>query len=228
MQISRIRELTLATENPHEGQPVLAAGAALNEAQAVMIMLHGRGASAVDILDLAAELEQPGLAFLAPQAQGLVWYPNRFLAPVASNQPRLDQALARVNGLVEYALQAGVAPERVFLLGFSQGASLALETAARSGRRWGGVFGLSGAVIGPPGSPRSYPAGLDGTPILLGCSDVDTFIPLDSVYESANILTELGAAVDTRIYPGMGHTIHPDEIDAVRSVLAGALKSVSR
>ncbi len=211
-----------ASKNRHTDQPMVTAGSDLQDAHGVLLLLHGRGASAEDIIGLADELDVTGLTYLAPQAYNSIWYPNRFLAPIASNQPWLDWALERVGGLAEQAAKAGIPPERMYLLGFSQGASLALEFAARSGRRWGGVFGLSGALIGPPGAHNAYPPGLAGTPVLLGCSDVDPFIPHASVLESAQILSGLGAAVDTRIYPGMGHTIHQDEIIAVRAILERA------
>ena len=201
----------------------LTAGSSLTNAQAAIIMLHGRGASAADILGLAAEIGRPGLAYFAPQAPNSSWYPNRFLAPLASNQPWLDAALEQVRQVVAVIAKGRLPNSRVFLLGFSQGASLALEYAARSGHTWGGVFGLSGALIGPPGSARAYPPGLAGTPVLLGCSDVDPYIPRPSVVESAKILSDLGAQVDTRIYPGLGHTIHPDEIEAIQAVLDQAL-----
>ena len=209
--------------DPHSDQAVLAAGAPLSQAKGVLVMLHGRGAGAEDILGLSERLTLPGLAFLAPQAAGSTWYPNRFLAPIESNQPWLDSALKQIEALVSQAAAAGIPSERTCLLGFSQGACLALEYAARSGLRWGGVFGLSGGLIGPPGTPHSYPAGSQDTPVLLGCSVPDPHIPRESVLESARLLEGLGMRVDLRLYPDLGHTVNLDEVDAVRAVLEQVL-----
>ncbi len=200
-------------------QAVLTAGAELADAGAAMLMLHGRGAQASDILGLSAEFKQPGLAFLAPQAPNFIWYPQPFHAPLSANQPWLDAALARLGQLVADLALAGLPPEKIFLLGFSQGASLSLEYTAHSGQRWAGVFGLSGSVIGPPGGKRADLPGLAGTPVFLGCSNVDPYIPRASVMESAQVLSGLGAEVETKIYPGLGHTINADEIRAIRTRL---------
>jgi predicted esterase len=212
-------------QDPHFGQEVLAAGAPLAQATALVVMLHGRGAGAADILGLSAHINLSGLAFLAPQAAGSTWYPNRFLAPLESNQPWLDSALKQIALLVSQAAAAGIPSERTCLLGFSQGACLALEFAARSGLRWGGVFGLSGGLIGPPGAARSYPAGSRGTPVLLGCSVPDPHIPRESVIESARLLEDLGMQVDLRLYPDLGHTVNLDEVGAVRAVLEQVLRA---
>lgn len=212
-----------AALDPHAGQAVLAAGAPLTQARAALLMLHGRGANAADILGLSGRLSLPGLAFMAPQAARSTWYPNRFLAPLESNQPWLDSALNQIQILVDRAAAAGIPSERTCLLGFSQGACLALEFAARSGRRWGGVFGLSGGLIGPPEAARSYPPGSRGTPVLLGCSVPDPHIPQESVVESARLLEGLGMQVDLRLYPDLGHTVNLDEVDAVRAVLEQVL-----
>ncbi len=225
MSVESTTDLYEALLKAHANQPVLRAGVPADLATAAMIMLHGRGASAADILGLSADLERAGLAFLAPQAPEGRWYPNPFLAPLASNQPWLDAALARLRQLVENLVKGGLSKERIFLLGFSQGGSLALEFAARSGQRWGGVFGLSGSVIGPPASPRSYPSGLSGTPVLLGCSDADPYIPQASVEESSRVLSSLGAQVDLRLYPNLGHSINVDEVKTIRAVLQKALGS---
>lgn len=205
--------------DPHRGQPVLAAGAPLPNAPAAMIAVHGRGASAEDILALAAELGHPELAYLAPQAAGHTWYPRPFLAPIPENEPFLSSALAAVAAALDRVRAAGIPPERTVLLGFSQGACLATEFAARNARRYGGVVGLSGGLIGPDGTPRDYPGSLAGTPVFLGCSDVDAHIPAARVRESAEVLRRLGGAVDARLYPGMGHTVNRDEIGAVRAIL---------
>ncbi len=146
---------------PHQGQPILRAGEPLNQAQAAMVMVHGRGATAENILDLTVELDQPGFVYLAPQAAGNTWYPQSFLAPLASNEPGLSSGLAAIANVLAQVAQAGIPLERTMLLGFSQGACLALEFVARNARRYGGVAGLSGGLIGPDGTPRDYPGSLE-------------------------------------------------------------------
>jgi phospholipase/carboxylesterase len=208
-----------AAIGPHAGQPVLSRGAALTEADAAMIMVHGRGASADDILGLVPAIETPGLACLAPQAAGHTWYPNRFLAPLESNEPGISSALSVLAALEARVLEAGIPLQEVFFLGFSQGACLVLEYAARNARRFGGIIGLSGGLIGPDGTPRDYPRSLEGAPVFMGCSDVDPHIPRDRFLESAEVLKRLGAEVTARLYPGMGHTINEEEITAIQSML---------
>ncbi len=206
---------------PHQGQPLLTAGEALEKARAAMIMIHGRGASAEDILELAAELKQPGFVFLAPQASGHAWYPNSFLAPLASNEPELSSGLAVIAALLERLAGAGIPAERTMLLGFSQGACLTLEFAARNARRYGGVVGLSGGLIGPDGTPRDYAGSLARTPVFLGCSDVDPHIPRERVEESAEVLRRLGGDVTARLYPRMGHMVNRDELRFVQGMMGG-------
>ncbi|MDE3229509.1 MAG: dienelactone hydrolase family protein [Chloroflexota bacterium] len=196
-------------------------GAPLASAHAALVLLHGRGASAADIPGLAQEVDAPGTAYLAPQAPGSQWYPYSFLAPLASNEPWLGESLARIETLLELLGAAGIPAERVALLGFSQGACLALEYAARHARRFGAVVGLSGGLIGPDDTPRNYPGDFGATPIFLGCSDVDPHIPRARVDLTATALRRMGGAVDERIYPGMGHTINWDELAAVRELVAG-------
>jgi len=204
---------------PHAGQPLLTSGAELASASAAMIMVHGRGASADDILELAYVLEAPGFAFLAPQAAGNTWYPNRFLAPINSNEPGVSSALSVLADIESKVVHAGIPADHVFLLGFSQGACLALEYSARNARRFGGIIGLSGSLIGPADAPRDYAGSLSGVPVFMGCSDVDPHIPQDRFLASADILKRLGADVDARVYPGMGHVINQDEVDAVSRML---------
>jgi predicted esterase len=204
--------------NPHQGQPRLTRGD-LEGAQAAMILLHGRGDSAAGILSLVDQIERPAWAFIAPQAAGNAWYPNRFIAPVAANEPWLSSALQAVRETLEAVQSAGVPLSRNVLLGFSQGACLALEYAARNGEMYGGVVGLSGGLIGDVLEPARYPKSLSGTPVFLGCSNVDAHIPVTRVEESAVMLGNLGARVDTRIYPNFGHTINDDELNAVRDMM---------
>lgn len=209
----------MAQATLHQGMPVARYGADAGEAHAAMIMLHGRGATAEDILYLAHEWTAPHVAYLAPQAANATWYPNRFIAPVATNEPWLSSALQVVDDLVASLAASGVPHERIFLLGFSQGGCLATEYAARYPRRYAGIIGLSSGLIENGDQPRAYTGTLDGTPVLLGCSDVDFHIPLARVERTAQIFANLGAAVDTRIYPGMDHTVNQDEIDAVQRLL---------
>jgi len=193
-------------------------GEPLATARAAMIMVHGRGASAHDILTLAPEIDRTALAYLAPQAPGNAWYPFPFTAPLETNEPQLTHALAAIGRLVSI-VEESVPAERMILLGFSQGACLALEFAARNARRYGGVVGLSGGLIGPDGTPRDYPGGFAGTPVFLGCSDVDPHIARDRVVEARDVLQRMGARVSMQLYPGMEHVVSPDEIAAVREIV---------
>ena len=212
--------MAVDSRDPHAGQPVLHRGPAVAAARLVAILVHGRGASAEDILSLSRELRATDVAYLAPQAAGHSWYPYSFLSPITQNEPGITSGLGVIAGLIDEAGRAGVPPERVVLLGFSQGACLSLEFAARHTQRYAGIAGLSGGLIGPPGTPREYAGSLDDTPVLLGCSDVDAHIPLERVHESAEVFRRMGARVDERIYPRMGHTVNQDEIAAVDALLA--------
>ena len=205
---------------PHQGQPVRLAGEPLERAQAAMVMVHGRGATAESILTLADELAEPGFAYLAPQARGNTWYPNSFLAPIPSNEPGISSGMAAIRATLERAHAAGIPIERTVLLGFSQGACLSIEFAARHARRYGGIACLSGGLIGPDGTPRDYQGSLDRTPVFLGCSDVDAHIPAPRVRQSAEVMRWLGGEVTMRLYPGMGHTVNEDEIEFVRGMMA--------
>jgi phospholipase/carboxylesterase len=201
------------------GQRVVQAGEPLNTAHAAMILLHGRGATAEDIMTIAAEVQAPGWAYFAPQAAGSAWYPNPFTAPIESNEPYLSAALDMISNLIE-RVEASLPAQRIFLLGFSQGACLTLEWAARHARRYGAIAGLSGGLIGPDGTSRDYPGSFDGTPIFLGCSDVDPYIGKDRVEEGARVFERLGASVDLRLYPEMGHLVNEDEIAALMDLTA--------
>ena len=207
------------TTDPHKNQPVLTAGKRLDEAQAALILVHGRGATAESILTLSHELHHPDFAYLAPQAAGNSWYPYSFLTPIADNEPGISSAIAMLVQLVEKVVAAGISQDHIMIGGFSQGACLALEFAARNARRYGGLLGFSGGLIGPDGTPRDYPGSLDGTPIFLGCSDADFHIPKERVLLTAEVLEKLGGKVTTRLYPAMGHTINQDEINFARSMI---------
>jgi predicted esterase len=211
---------TSTINGPHAGQPVVATGETLGRASAVMILLHGRGATAESILELTPYLEQPRMAFLAPQAAFNTWYPYSFLEPMERNEPHLSSALALVSETVDQVLSTGIPAEAIILGGFSQGACLASEFVARNARRFGGLIAFSGGLIGPPDTPRDYSGSFDGMPVFLGCSDIDPHIPLERVEETAEVLARLGAEVDKRIYPHMGHTVNQNELDAATALLA--------
>lgn len=196
----------------------LRAGPPPGEAPLTVVLVHGRGGTAAGMLDLAAAIGHH-YSYVAPEAPGYTWYPLSFLAPIEKNEPYLSAALRTLQDVVTDLERDGVGADRVAILGFSQGACLSLEFAARHARRYAGVFGLSGGLIGPPGTPRDYRGSFERTPVFLGCSDVDPHIPLERVHESAEVCRRLGAEVDERIYAGMGHTIGLDELDAVRAIL---------
>lgn len=184
-----------------------------------MILAHGRGASAADIMITARPFMHQGFAYLAPEAAGDTWYPNPFTAALESNEPYLSSAL-EVLATVLASVERTIPAERVILLGFSQGACLTLEFAARHARRYGGVVGLTGGLIGPDGTPRDHPGSFDGAPVFLGCSDVDFHIRKERVIETAEVFKRLGGEVTMRLYPGMGHTVNADEIEFVQEMVS--------
>jgi predicted esterase len=212
--------VTRPWSDPHGGRPFLAAGRPLGEAAGAVVMVHGRGGSAEDVLTLAGELRRPDLAYIAPQAAGHTWYPYSFLAPFEQNEPGLTSGLGFLARLLARIEEEGIPAERTVLLGFSQGACLSLEFAARNAKRYGGVIGFSGGLIGPPGTPRDYAGSFAGTPVFLGCSDRDPHIPKERVDETAEVLGRMGAEVTERIYPGMGHTVIEDEMEHARRILS--------
>lgn len=216
---------TNAIQGPHYGQAIRVRGKPLNQAPAALLLVHGRGATAEDILSLAAELNQPEFAYLAPQAASNTWYPNRFLVPLAENEPWLSSALAFVGDVFAQIVNSGMPPERIMFLGFSQGACLTLEFAARNARRFGGIVGLSGALIGPDDTPRDYKGSLEGTPVFLGCSDVDFHVPKERVDHTAEVMRQLGGNVTERLYPNMDHSVNQDEIDFVRGMMQSLIVS---
>lgn len=208
----------MSAQGLHQGQPVLHAGTSLGEAQAAVIMLHGRGATAEGILSLSAEFSRPSFAFLAPRAANNQWYPQRFMMPVATNEPYLSSALGLVDTLVNQVVAAGIPTRKIMLLGFSQGACLGLEYAARNPQRYGGVVGLSGGLIGDV--LPVYGGSMQGTPVFLGCSDQDFHIPSSRVVESSDVFRALGAEVTVRLYPNMGHTVNDAELSTVSQMMA--------
>lgn len=210
---------THSGEDPHGDGPLLTAGADPAGAEAAVVMVHGRGATAESILGMAGEIDAEGIAYLAPQAAGNTWYPNSFLKPIETNQPGLDSGLSAIDGAIGEATDAGIPRERVMLLGFSQGACLASEYVARNATRYGGLAALSGGLIGPEGTPREYDGSLEGTSVFVGCSDRDPHIPLERVRETTSVLEDLGGDVTERIYEGMGHGINEDELEFVSGMV---------
>jgi predicted esterase len=220
LAMAQSAKVTKRSNDPHSGQPVRSRGVELHEANLVMLLLHGRGASAESILALYDELSIPNSAAWAPQASGSTWYPQSFLAPLAANQPDLDSALNRVNTLIEELIEKGIRASKLAIIGFSQGACLTLEYAARNPLRYGAIIGLTGGLIGPPGTERSYRGSLDGTPVFLGSSDPDPHVPFQRVIETRDVLVGLGATVELRRYAGMGHIVNADELSACQNILS--------
>lgn len=208
--------------HPHKGQPVLEKGVKPEEAEAAVILIHGRGATAQSIMTLSDELKEPGICWLAPQASYHTWYPYSFLTPVEQNEPGLSSALTIIAELVDRLLQAGVPRERMVIAGFSQGACLALEFAARNPARYGGVVALSGGLIGAHVLPAQYTGSMNRTPVFLGCSDFDHHIPEERVHASAHIFESLGASVTCKIYEELGHTINENELKHFRTIIKEA------
>lgn len=213
----------MASPGPHQGQRVATAGLPLGESHAVMIMVHGRNAAPDNILELCQALDRPGFTFLAPAAAGNTWYPHSFLAERTRNEPGLSSGLLALEHLVDQVRSRGVQRRHVVLLGFSQGACLCSEFAVRHASRFGGVIAFSGGLIGPPGTTWNLPGSFDGTPVFLGCSDVDAHVPRERVDQSALVFERMGAVVTKRIYPGMGHLVNPDEIGFTQALMDAIL-----
>lgn len=211
-----------AIRGPHASAHALVAGTPLASATHALVLVHGRGGSADGMLPIARAAKATSAALVAPVAVGNSWYPDRFLAPVAANEPWLSSALSAVHAAVEQVKAAGIPEERILLVGFSQGACLTLEytaTAATRGARFGGVVAMAGALIGDPSVPRQDHGSLHGTPVVLACGDADLHIPEALVRSSASVFTALGAAVDLRIYPGLGHDITGDQVAALAALV---------
>jgi predicted esterase len=196
------------------------AGAALAKAARAMVLVHGRGDASDKMMLLAQAITgDPAMALVFPKASHNSWYPKSFLAPTEENEPWLSSALENLNRVVAQIKSYGITEESIFLFGFSQGACLALDYACRRAKRYGGIMILSGGLIGPVIDEKKYHGDFAGTSIFLGCSDMDFHIPLQRLKESAAVATAMGAAVDMRLYPGMGHTINEDELRKVRSMI---------
>lgn len=198
---------------------IITAGKKLTEAKKALIMIHGRGATAEDIIGLSSYLQVKDFALLAPQATNYTWYPYSFLMPPRQNEPWLSSALALLGDVVSDVNKAGIASENIYFLGFSQGACLTLEFVTRNARRWGGVTAFTGGLIGDKIYPENYKGDFQGTPVFLGTSDPDPHVPVERVYATTNILKSMNAAVTEKIYPGMGHTIAQDEIETANTLI---------
>ena len=196
-------------------------GKALGAGRVVFVMVHGRNASPEKILTLVSDLRVDDATYLAPAAAGGSWYPNGFMAATDSNEPGIINGIAAVHACIDQAIAAGVPAERIVLLGFSQGACLAGTAAVRRPARYGGVIMYSGGLIGPPGVVWPHDGSFKGTPVFLGCSDVDGHIPAERVRESAAHFERMGASVTMRLYPGMGHQVSEDELAFTRATVAG-------
>ena len=211
------------TENPYQDLNPLSTGMPLEMARAAMLMLHGRGGTAQGILSLAEALQRPGFTYLAPQAADNSWYPFSFLEPLEKNRLWIDSSLKAVGELIERVEAQGIPADKLIILGFSQGACMGLEYAVRRGSRFGGVVGLSGGLIGPPGTVYSYSGTLEGTPLFLGCSENDPHIPRARLEETADVFESLGAQVTFRLYPGVDHGVNRDEIDFIGRMMTALI-----
>ncbi len=206
-------------DDPHGALEPGRAGVPLTQASYALVLMHGRGDSPEGLLPLARAVGAIDGAVIAPRASGNSWYPHRFLDPVETNAPWLDSAFSAVDRAVQSAVAVGIATERIVLAGFSQGACLTLEYAARTPRSYGGVAALAGALIGDNRAVRHDQRSLHHTPVLLACGDADPHIPESHVRDSALSFAALGADVDLRIYPGVGHTVIADQLDALRAMI---------
>lgn len=214
------------TDRLHQGQPVHSFGPPLNEAEGAVILLHGRGGSAEDILNLAPVLFHPRLTYLAPQAANHTWYPYSFMAPREENEPWLSSALKAIEDVVAQAQNAGVKTSSIAICGFSQGACLATEFVASHPQRYAGLIAFTGGLIGPPDAELKYEGSLDGMPAFFGSGDPDPHVPWKRVQQSAAVFTSMGAVITARRYPGRPHTISPEELDAGRLLIHEAFASI--
>lgn len=206
-------------KGPHQNQRVVTGGTDISEADIVMILTHGRGASAESMLEFAREFDRPHLHYRALQAKGHSWYPRSFLAPIEMNEPGISSGLQRIHDEIVVVNKEGIPTQQIILLGFSQGACLTTEFAARHPQKLGGIVGLSGGLIGDEINPAHYSGSLDAMPVFLGCSDRDPHIPKERVDETEQVFNQLNGSVTKRIYKGMGHTVNQDEISFVKNLL---------
>lgn len=209
--------------NMHETQPVATAGVPLTDASLAVILLHGRGATSQSILQLAGELPQQGVSYLAPQAANRVWWPNSGFAPLEVNEPFITSALQTVSGLVNRITASGIPPAHIVIGGFSQGACLAAEYVAQHAQRYGGLFVLSGALLGPLDRQYNYTGSLENTPVFIGGVEQDVWVRRQQFDQTGAVLEALGGQVIMDIQPGNEHTVRPAEIEQVKAQLAGVL-----
>lgn len=198
---------------------IITSGKKLHEADKALILIHGRGATAQDILGLSKELSVSDFAIMAPQATNHTWYPHSFLVPVEQNEPWLSSALKMLNELVAEINDAGIKSANIFFAGFSQGACLTLEFVTRNARLWGGVAAFTGGLIGDEIDPDKYKGDFEGTPVFIGSADPDSHVPVDRVQETSEIMRSMNAIVTQKIYPGMGHTISAEEIALANEII---------
>ena len=198
---------------------VVTAGKDLGEAKKALIMLHGRGGSAEDILTLASHLNVENYALLAPQATNNTWYPASFMAPTAQNEPWLRSAISTVGKTVQQVEAAGIPAENIYFFGFSQGACLTLEYLARNARQYGGAAAIIGGLIGQEINLSNYKGDFKKTPIFIGTSNPDFHVPIERVYITERILSKMNATVKLKEYPNFGHSIHPDEIKQINQLI---------
>lgn len=209
----------MISTNKFHTKKILRAGKKVEEAKKALIMIHGRGANAHDILSLANYLAVDDFALLAPEATNNTWYPYSFTAPVSQNEPWLSSSLEVIEALVKDINAEGIASKNIYFLGFSQGACLTLEFVARNATRYGGVVAFTGGLIGEIIHPENYTGDFNNTPIFIGSSNPDPHVPVQRVHESTKILKSMNAAVTQKLYNGMGHTISQDEIDLANKLV---------
>jgi phospholipase/carboxylesterase len=204
---------------------IISAGRELNKDSKVLIMLHGRGANAEDILSLSTYLDVTEFSLLAPQATNNTWYPYSFLVPPAQNEPWLSSALNLLKEVLEDLLKLGIPSENIYFLGFSQGACLTLEFVARHANKYGGVVAFTGGLIGDKIYNDNYKGDFENTPFFIGTSNPDPHVPVERVYATTNILKDMNAAVTEKVYHNMGHTINQDEMDNANRIVFGSIKN---
>ena len=194
-------------------------GVLLNNAKKALIMIHGRGAGAHDILSIARHLKVDDFALVAPQAENRTWYPYSFLVPLEENEPSFSKSLEAIHQVVVAVQQNGIEKENIYFLGYSQGACLALEFTARNAAKYGGIVAFTGGLIGNKVYEDHYAGNFENTPIFIGTSDPDFHVPVERVNETEVLLQKMGADVTKKIYPNMGHTISQDEIDCANALV---------
>ena len=199
----------------HENQSIKAVGVPIQKAKAAMLMLHGRGATADNILGMVNHIGYFPVAYSAPQAANFSWYPHAFTAEFSDNEPHFSSALDVIASIITNFKESGIPAENIIIMGFSQGACLALEFVARSPERFGAVMAFSGGLMGPEGTELSFPGSLADTPILMGCGDEDEHIPLERYWRSVEVMKKMGGDVRAKFYPGLGHQMIDEEIHEI-------------